>query len=556
MITEKTVKNIIDTIPYVRLLGDISINEHDSLSLDIEVDTCEYLPALKWNMVIDPPYPCKISGIESLRLYNKDLMSYPHIMRDGNLCLHTLDYETPEQQLVNDLKQLKEWIDKYYINEETDEHYEHLVVNPVPFANEYHHYWFTDTDADFSSGDYGLVKLVSLLKGYEEEKLSNTSIVRSFKSGRTYHSKEYPCKFSYFYLNHAYTLGIYCFLSSPPATYGKFIVENFKELNTLLTQEQKNFIYDQSERIKRTSKIAFIAVFCGYKTADNRVHWQVFLLDLENQPLIGQKIRLPNHHIQWDTTFKNAPIPWATTENVSYNFFFGRGAIPIAVASKKILILGVGAVGSIVAKTLTRCGALHIDLYDFDAVHAANVCRSEYQFLGGCGNKASALTNILNQISPFINTNAISDQAFDYEIKVSSNNRQDLQKIKDILNKYDIIFDCSTDNHLMIKLEELSLRPVIVNLSITNRAQELICAFSPNIKKFIDLMYITLLKNDVTDMFNPSGCWNPTFRASYNDIDCKVQFALKHIINMLAQNKPSSNFYINETINGLAINEI
>lgn len=69
-------------------------------------------------------------------------------------------------------------------------------------------------------------------------------------------------------------------------------------------------------------------------------------------------------------------------------------------------------------------------------------------------------------------------------------------------------------------------------------------------------MYLTFLKNDVTDMFNPSGCWNPTFRASYNDIDCKVQFALKHIINMLAQKEPLSNFYINETIHGLAINKV
>lgn len=556
MITAETVKKIIDTIPYVHLLDNISTDEHGFLSSDIEVDTCEQSPALKWYMTIDSSYPCKITGIEPIRFYNKTLMSYPHIMKAGNLCLHTLDYEMPEQQLVSDLKQLKEWIDRYYVNGEKDKHYEHLVVDSVPFADEYHHYWFTDVDADFSSGDYGLVKLASLLKGYKKEKQSNTSIACSFKSERTFYSKEQTCKFSSFYLNHAKTLGIYCFLASPPATYGKFIVDNFEELNDSLTQEQKNYIHDACKKIEHTYNMAFFAVFCGYKTADNHVHWQVFLLDFKNQPIVGQKVRLPNQQIQWITTFKKYPIPWAATENISYNLFFGRGAMPMTIASKKILMLGIGAIGSIVAKTLTRCGAKHIDLYDFDEVHAGNIGRSEYQFLEGCSDKVSALTNVLNQISPFINTNAFSNQAFDYAIKAYGNNSQNLLNVKDILNEYDIIFDCSTDNHLMIKLEELSLRSMIINLSITNHAHELICAFSPDIKKFIDFMYMTFLKNDVTDMFNPSGCWNPTFRASYNDIDCKVQFALKHIINMLAQKEPLTNFYINETIHGLSINKV
>ena len=30
-------------------------------------------------------------------------------------------------------------------------------------------------------------------------------------------------------------------------------------------------------------------------------------------------------------------------------------------------------------------------------------------------------------------------------------------------------------------------------------------------------------------MYNPTGCWSPTFKASYNDINVLVQFAIKHI---------------------------
>ena len=30
-------------------------------------------------------------------------------------------------------------------------------------------------------------------------------------------------------------------------------------------------------------------------------------------------------------------------------------------------------------------------------------------------------------------------------------------------------------------------------------------------------------------MYNPTGCWSPTFKASYNDINVLVQFAIKYI---------------------------
>lgn len=63
------------------------------------------------------------------------------------------------------------------------------------------------------------------------------------------------------------------------------------------------------------------------------------------------------------------------------------------------------------------------------------------------------------------------------------------------------------------------------------------------------LLVYGLLKRDVdvdTDMYNPMGCWNPTFKASYNDISSKVQHALKHIIRMLSGVEPKSNFYITE----------
>ncbi len=57
-------------------------------------------------------------------------------------------------------------------------------------------------------------------------------------------------------------------------------------------------------------------------------------------------------------------------------------------------------------------------------------------------------------------------------------------------------------------------------------------------------------------MYNPTGCWNPTFKASYNDIESKVQFAIKHIISMLSSEKPLSNFFITEDDADLKIHRL
>ena len=105
-------------------------------------------------------------------------------------------------------------------------------------------------------------------------------------------------------------------------------------------------------------------------------------------------------------------------------------------------------------------------------------------------------------------------------------------------------------------MDSIGTKAQLVNLSITNHAQDLICAFSPNVTETVLLVY-GLFKHDVeTDMYNPIGCWNPTFKASYNDIECKVQVAVKHIIKMLSKQEPLSDFYITEDDLNLKINKL
>ena len=125
------------------------------------------------------------------------------------------------------------------------------------------------------------------------------------------------------------------------------------------------------------------------------------------------------------------------------------------------------------------------------------------------------------------------------------------------LNEYDIIFDCTTDDDLAYILDHLQVSSQIINLSISNHAHQLVCAFSPNISNFLNFAFSKCVSlKDGDDLFNPTGCWNPTFKASYNDINSLLQYALKRIVRMVTYQEPKHNFILSDSDEGIKINRI
>ena len=161
----------------------------------------------------------------------------------------------------------------------------------------------------------------------------------------------------------------------------------------------------------------------------------------------------------------------------------------------------------------------------------------------------------MHSISPFVQCE-IPSKALDSGIKLSLDNEEIKKTVQEVLGRYDIIFDCSTDDGLMYALDKLNLKTKVINLSISNHASEIVCAIGSNIAKTIKLLFSQIIESDTTDMFYPTGCWSPTFKASYNDIATKLQFAMKHIIGMLSASEHESSFYISETQDGMTINRL
>lgn len=548
MIEEKAIKEVIDSHSFVELKGDINENNSYKTFL-IDVQTEEGQPSLQWEVRIAPFYPFKVDNSESIYFFNTSLIAYPHIMRSGFLCLHTPKVENPREQFKIDILRLKEWVDKYYVRKEKDEHYEELVVAHNLIGDIYYNFLYTDTNKEFPKNDYGTVDLTMLVPGVHDGKRMDTFLANTFHSKIS--GEEYVCQWGKSNKKQMRFEGIYCFLERAPSLYDKFVLELYNDMSSLFSWSQMQFLYKRSLNKEEAQRVP---LFCGYKIPNGEMRWQVAMLKADDFPIKSEKVKCGGRPII-NYSYTKTLIDWASSYNCSYDYFFGRGCLPSSLAEKKILIIGIGAIGSMVAKTLARSGSKYLGLYDVDLKEPGNVCRSEYDFLSGISDKSYELSSILQSISPFVQCE-ISPKALDSWIKLTMDNDETKNAIQEILNRYDIIFDCSTDDGMMYVLDKLNLRSKLINISISNHANELVCAMGNNITETVKFIFTQIIKSDTLDMFYPTGCWSPTFKASYNDIAAKLQLALKHIIGMLTAIEPESSFYVSETQDGMSINRL
>ena len=548
MIEEKAIKEVIDSHSFVELKGDIKENNSYKTFL-IDVQTEEGQPPLQWEVRIASFYPYKVDNSESIHFFNTSLIAYPHIMRSGFLCLHTPKVENSKEQFKIDILRLKEWVDKYYVRKEKDEHYEELVVAHNLIGDIYYNFLYTDTNKEFPKKDYGTVDLTMFVPGVHDGKRMDTFLANTFHSKIS--GEEYVCQWGKGNKKQMRFEGIYCFLEQAPSLYDKFVLESYNDMSSLFSWSQMQFLYKRSLNKEEAQRVP---LFCGYKIPNGEMRWQVAMLKANDFPIKSEKVKCGGRPFI-NYSYTKTLIDWASSYNCSYDYFFGRGCLPSSLAEKKILIIGIGAIGSMVAKTLARSGSKYLGLYDVDLKEPGNVCRSEYDFLSGISDKSYELSSILQSISPFVQCE-ISPKALDSWIKLTMDNDETKNAIQEILNKYDIIFDCSTDDSMMYVLDKLNLRAKLINISISNHANELVCAMGNNITETVKFIFTQIIKSDTLDMFYPTGCWSPTFKASYNDIAAKLQLALKHIIGMLTAIEPESNFYVSETQDGMLINRL
>lgn len=491
---------------------------------------------LEFDLEIYPQYPFQFHDSETIRFINKDLLDFGHVNSDGSICVHTLHHPKLSEKILLDLNGLKHWISKYFINKEVDDTYEHIVVDHKVVNGRRSVFLFTEVNHSFKKGDYGEIKYSLLNGGVWRKEKYVTMLVKKFKFNKI----EVKCNWNSTYNEIEENEGFFYFSDRPPVKNNRFAVSSFVQLEEYFSQQFLKDLYSYSKGLHRKSFIDHVPLLIGYPISKTEIHWEAILIPFDEFPTYGQKI--PGS-INWISRLADQPILWAQTRNSSYNSFFGRGAFNSKITHSKILIVGIGAIGSMVATTLVRGGALDITIVDHDIKEPENVCRSEYSFYHGLTAKTKELALQLTSISPFVEITTSEEITDLFKTVVPGDSSGWRYAIEDYLNQYDLIFDCSTDNDIAFLFDALSLRCEIYSLSVTNHARELVCGCKHNLYAWLQKIFHHLA-NEKNDLYSPTGCWSPTFKASYNDISVLVQFALHHINDCYNKNLPVRHFYL------------
>lgn len=487
--------------------------------------------ALIFDVRIPLSYPLSNDSM-SIRFYCKNVEGYRHINNDHSLCLIVPKNFKIKDRLVDEVKLLKEWRDKYYINEEKDEKYDYLIVTPKNNNT----FLFTDINVNFKKGESGQFTGLHISKNnFLDMPDSSLYFIQSIGKSK--------CQWSNLLSIQKPDLhGFYYFIEQEPLNKKSKNIDNWIEFDKFFNQQFKEQLFKLKLNLKFPAAEIFLLI--GYNIPDNQeIHWQMAKLDCRTIPVAAKRVTT-NYY---EYNFINQEINWSKTFNSSYSRFFGRGAIHEDIANSKILVVGAGAIGSSLSKILVRAGAKNISFCDNDLIEPGNLCRSEYFITKVTYPKCLALFQQLHLISPFVNLGI--------EPEISKILDQfHIEKEKARLEKYDYIFDCTSDVELAYVLDHLKLKNLIFNMSISNEAKELVCVIgNKNVYVEKEQIFKNLANGETSLYYEGTGCWSPTFKASFFDINSLVNQAVKRINIQYMKRKSFNSFVIkNENDNLLS----
>lgn len=237
---------------------------------------------------------------------------------------------------------------------------------------------------------------------------------------------------------------------------------------------------------------------------------------------------------------------------ISYDDYFGRGCLCNNLTSKRIAIIGLGAIGSSMAEALVRGGVNELTLWDGDIVEAGNICRSSYDNTAIGDAKARALSKRLTRISPFCKINVEgywSDSGTCTEICkyikgdfYANINYDGQEKFISSLDKYDLMIDCTASNELLHFLSYAAKDKPLISLCITNHSKDFLCLSNTTGNVFeLRKHYLSAIEQDTGNFYiEGTGCYAPTFLAAGCDIAALANLCVRTINRDFAHNKLAS----------------
>ena len=263
-----------------------------------------------------------------------------------------------------------------------------------------------------------------------------------------------------------------------------------------------------------------------------RMHWLALTLPaIDRTPQPGFR---NNQQGQWlayqqKAVHDAAPINWLRTENWHYDEISVRGRLDNATAQQRILIIGAGAIGSVLAEMLARAGARDIAIIDSDPVEAGNLVRHTLLADDIGQHKASALSERLEVA-------AIHSQV----VGIDRDFLPQDSEHSDTIRSCNVIIDTTGDDAVAAAMGRFAWggAKTFISLSLGIYANRLFCytargsafpvnAFRDRLQPWLSLESSEYDLNDLPR--DGPGCWHQRHPARIDDVWMLTAAAVKPV---------------------------
>ena len=184
-------------------------------------------------------------------------------------------------------------------------------------------------------------------------------------------------------------------------------------------------------------------------------------------------------------------------------------------------------------------------------ISPGNICRGKFGLMQINQKKTVSLQKELSLISPFSDI-----LVYDELVKLPPGTEK--IQLEDKLRPFDIIFDCTANNTVIQLFSDTKLSGTVFHISISDRAQELICvtsADSGNLFERRNQMLYSFGNYAEATFREGTGCYHPTFEASYFDINLHLNTCLQKLNNYYKNRMKPRSFFSFLNNNALEISE-
>ena len=271
--------------------------------------------------------------------------------------------------------------------------------------------------------------------------------------------------------------------------------------------------------------------------ADVQAHWLALRIPkLSSQPVAGFRRTESGYWNldRWRVFGDTIPLEWVETENWHQDEILGRGRMNPSLRTKSVLIIGGGAVGSVLAEVMVRSGVQDVTIMDHDRLKAGNLVRHTLGVSHLEQPKASSLADRLDDASVHSLVSAI-DAAFPPQ------EQKDINRVRDV----DVVIDCTAEDSVIEHLRRFTwdgpVTFVSVSVGLKARraftyvahgnsfpADDFASKLDPWLRSEMD-GYDEELPRDGT------GCWHALMPARVDDIWMMTGAAVKTIESAIAE---------------------